>query len=311
MSNMKAIKRRRNTVANIEQITNAMNLVSTSKLQRARARKDMLARPLRSAFDLINNTLSGINPDLLSVHQFVAPRENPKTAYVIMTSNRGLCGSYNSNVCKALMNHQKQFNIDKPLIICAGTRGRDFFSKREYDVYNMPDHLETASWREAEHIAHTLFHMFVDGVIDEVYVVYTKFITILNLEPTVKKILPIDANFIRRSLNQLVEDEHYEDLGFFNKPSPIPPKHFIEVLYEPSLDAVFEEMIPWYMISFIYAAMTASSLCEQAARMTSMDSASKNAEDIIDDLTLMFNRQRQSSITQEITEIVSGANALD
>jgi F-type H+-transporting ATPase subunit gamma len=142
--------------------------------------------------------------------------------------------------------------------------------------------------------------------------VYTQFFTVLSLEPIVRKVLPLSPDYLRRVVGaDLKEGEAWEDLGFFAKPEKKDSSAANQdVEFDSGLNEVLRNVIPWYLSMFVYAAMASSALCEQAARMTSMDSATKNAGDIIEKLTLMFNRQRQSIITQEITEIVSGANAL-
>lgn len=307
MPSMKAIKRRRLTVKSISQITKAMNLVATSKLQRARANKTAVGRPVQATFDIVYKTVS----DERAMQQpFVAPRKVKKTAYVLITSNRGLCGGYNSNACKALAAHVKENETDA-VIIPLGSKGRDYFKRRGGNLIDVPPTSETPSFSEAKAVADNLVKMYESGEIDEVYLVYTQFFTVLSLEPIVRKVLPLDPDYLRRVVGaDLKENEAWEDLGFFPQPDPKPASANLDVEFEPGLKEVLRNVIPWYLSMYMYAAMASSALCEQAARMTSMDSATKNAGDIIEKLTLMFNRQRQSIITQEITEIVSGANAL-
>jgi len=306
---MKAIKRRRLTVKNISQITKAMNLVATSKLQRARANKSAIGKPVQATFDIVYNTVSDASAQ---EQPFVKPREEIKTtAYVLITSNRGLCGGYNSNVCKALAKHAKQ-NEKNAVIVPVGTKGRDFFKRRGGNLVETAPPSETPNLAEAKVVADNIVKMYENGEVDEVYLVYTQFFTVLSLEPIVRKVLPISPDYLRRVVGaDLKEGEEWEDLGFFAKPDPKPASSVNQdVEFDSGIAEVLRNVIPWYLSMYVYAAMASSALCEQAARMTSMDSATKNAGDIIEKLTLMFNRQRQSIITQEITEIVSGANAL-
>ncbi|MCL2285835.1 MAG: ATP synthase F1 subunit gamma [Firmicutes bacterium] len=307
MPSMKAIKRRRLTVKNISQITKAMNLVATSKLQRARNALAAVAEPVRATFDIVYNTVS--HPDALE-HPLMQMRDPVKnTAYVVFSANRGLCGGYNSGVCKELIRHAKQQDSN-PIIIPVGTKGRDYLRRRNYNVMEFSPASDTASYEDAHTISDLLVEMYTKGQVDEVYVVYTKFVTILNLEPIVRKVLPVDPAYLRRVVaDNLPEGETWEDLGFFPKPVSKPATNS-QIEFEPGLEEVLANVVPWYLSMFMYAAMTSAILCEHAARMTSMDSSTKNATEIIDKLTLQFNRQRQSIITQEITEIVSGANAL-
>jgi len=327
MPSMKAIKRRRLTVKNISQITKAMNLVATSKLQRARAALASVGDPVRATFDIVYNTVT--HPDALE-HPLMQQRNtkktasplpegsgsgsevapnSSKTAYVVITGNRGLCGGYNSNTCKELIKHARE-NGKNPVIIPVGTKGRDYLRRRNYNVIDFPAQGENVTFEEACNLSELLVNMYTSGEVDEVYVVYTKFMTILNLEPIVRKVLPIDPAYLRLVVaDNLERGEKWEDLGFFPRPESKPAVSS-EVEFEPDLETVLENVVPWYLNMFMYAAITSGALCEQAARMTSMDSSTKNAGEIIDKLTLQFNRQRQSNITQEITEIVSGANAL-
>jgi F-type H+-transporting ATPase subunit gamma len=305
---MKAIKRRRATVKNISQITKAMNLVATSKLQRARANKKAVGRPVQATFDIVYNT---VNDERAADQPFVKSRAVKKTAYVLITSNRGLCGGYNSNVCKALVSHAKG-NKKDCVIIPLGTKGRDYFKRRGGNLIDTLTPSETPNFAEAKVVADNLVKMYENNEIDEVYLVYTQFFTVLALEPIIRKVLPLDPEYLRRIVGADLKDgEQWEDLGFFSKPEPKPATAFSQdVEFDSGIENVLRSVIPWYLSMYLYAAMASSALCEQAARMTSMDSATKNAGDIIEKLTLMFNRQRQSIITQEITEIVSGANAL-
>jgi len=307
MPNMKAIKRRRLTVKNISQITKAMNLVATSKLQRARAALAAVSDPVRATFDIVYNTVS--HPKSLQ-HPLMQVREKVnRTAYVVITGNRGLCGGYNSNVCKELMRHANE-NGKNPIVIPVGTKGRDYLRRRNYNVMDYSQPGENPTFDEAHDLSNLLVNMYTDGEVDEVYIVYTKFITVLNLVPITRKVLPIDPEYLRLVISDnLNENEIWEDLGFFPQPEAKPAAN-VEIEFEPNLEEVLASVIPWYMSMFTYGAFASANLCEQAARMTSMDSSTKNAMEIIEKLTLMYNRQRQSIITQEITEIVSGANAL-
>ena len=311
MPSMKAIKRRRLTVKNISQITKAMNLVATSKLQRARNNLRAVAKPVQATFDFVYSTFSDEQLDMSEL-PFVNPREDvKKSAYILITSNRGLCGGYNNNACKELVRHARE-NNKTPVIIPLGRRGLSYFRRRGGDIIEIGNVKETPEFRDAKDLTHKLLGMYEAGEIDEVYVVYTKYITALSLEPIVRKVLPIDPSYLRRIVgSSLREGEKWEDLGFFKEPSKKEVSSInTEVEYDPGINTVLSSLVPWYLSMFIYAAMASSALCEQSAVMVSMDAATKNAGEIIEKLTLMYNRQRQSAITQEITEIVSGASAL-
>ena len=311
MPSMRAIKRRRLTVKNISQITKAMNLVATSKLQRARAALAAVSKPIKAAFNITYSAMQDVDLNDVSLPLLEERSEIKKTAYVLVTSNRGLCGGYNSNVCKELLKHAKA-NDKNPVVIPLGTKGRDYCRRRGKEIFELASISETPNFSDANTVAKALCDMYEKGEIDEVFIVYTKFFTVLHLEPIIRQVLPISPDYVRRVVGvHLGEGEEWEDLGFFKKPAPQEQSGFKqETEFEPGLETVLHSVVPWFLGMFIYGAMTSSVLCEQAARMTSMDSATKNAGEIIEKLTLMFNRQRQSTITQEITEIVSGANAL-
>ena len=305
MPNMKAIKRRRLTVKNISQITKAMNLVATSKLQRAKNALASVSQPVQATFDIVYNTIS--HPKALE-HPLMEPRQVKNIAYVVITGNRGLCGGYNSNICKAVIAHAKTQDAT-PIIIPVGTKGRDYLSRRGYNITH-PFTEEAPGFDTATALASLLVDLYTTAQVDEVYIAYTQFITVLSLEPLVRKVLPIDPEYLRLILaDNLQPEENWEDIGFF--PRPTSQRSQAEIEFEPDLATVLENVVPWYLNMFLHGAITSANLCEHAARMTSMDSSTKNAHDIIERLTLQYNRQRQSIITQEITEIVSGANALN
>ena len=301
---MKAIKRRRLTVKNISQITKAMNLVATSKLQRARNALADVADPVLATFNITYNTIS--HPDVADHPLINSDVAGNRAAYIVITGNRGLCGGYNSNVCKEVIRHIKDHD-KTPTIITIGTKGRDYLKRRGYNITDYTPEGEL----DPQHIVDTAVALYTSGQVDAVYIVYTKFVTVLNLTPITRKILPLDPSYLRTVLaDNLQAGEAWEDLGFFPMPE-MAEGSGAEVEFEPDLPTVLENVIPWYFTMFVHGAYISANLCEHAARMTSMDSSTKNAGEIIEKLTLQFNRQRQSIITQEITEIVSGANALE
>jgi F-type H+-transporting ATPase subunit gamma len=285
MPAMKAIKRRRGSVKNIQQIMKAMNLVATAKLQRARLNRERVM-PFFEETDRV--MLTAASTEGAELHAYIKQREAVQcSVYVVITSNRGLCGGYNMNISKEVLAHAKA-NGKNAKIIAIGTKGRDFFRRRRQniiDTFSSPS--ESASYVEAERISKRLIALYETQEIDEVFVAYTKFETILSQAPCIEPVFPVGLRQKEREVTDLVEME-----------------------YDPDLNGFIDHMTPLYLSVFIYNAMAESIVCEEASRMTSMDSATKNAQEIIEDLTLMYNRQRQSIITQEITEIVSGANAL-
>ena len=280
MPSMKHIKRRIMSVRNTQQITKAMNLVSASKLQKIRARITAARSLYSDAARMIDGAKSreGTQASRFSG----AERQGIKnSAFIVITSDRGLCGGYNANVCKAALSAMEG---KSEMIIALGARGASYLTQRGKNIVGShAGVIETMFFEDAEDIGYSLVSSYLAGEVDEVFVVYTHFESMLSHVPKVERVLPIEAGS-----------------GEFDE----------EMQYEPNIAAFLDDAVPEYINMFIYGVMVESVACEQAARMTSMDAASKNADDIIDDLTLAYNRQRQGIITQEINEIVSGANAL-
>jgi F-type H+-transporting ATPase subunit gamma len=286
---MKLIKRRIESVSSTQQIMKAMNLVATSKLQKAKSRLDTL-RPM---FTETKRMISSIElGESTRENIFVMKRDGKNAAYIIITSDRGLCGGYNTNVSKEALAHISECNKNgkNEKIVTVGGKGWDYFRRRGKSIVNRFKGVgESASFAEAEQVGRWVLEKFSSKdeaeAIQEVYIAYTHFESMLTHVPKVEKILPLSGGE-----------------GFANAAKPMS--------YEPNVAEFLDNAIPMYVNVFIYGAMMESAACEQAARMMSMDSAANNAEDIIDDLTLAYNRKRQGIITQEINEIVSGANAL-
>jgi F-type H+-transporting ATPase subunit gamma len=275
---MKIIKRRIASVSNTKQIMKAMDLVATSKLQRIQIRLNAI-RPL---FDETKRVMGGVKDfEGKSTNIFLKSREVKNTAYIVITSDRGLCGGYNVNVSKAALSHMLTGKREK--MITVGLKGWEYFNRRRKNILQRYVGVsETALFDDAERIGGLLSSLYKSGEIDEAYVAYTHFESMLSHVPRVEKILPVGGSPTTGGIMQ----------------------------YEPDIDTYLEEAIPTYLSVFIHGAMVESNACEQASRMMSMDSAANNAAEIIEGLTLEYNRKRQSIITQEITEIVSGANAL-
>ena len=286
MATMKAIKKRITSVNNTKKIMKAMDLVSASKLQKAKAQLDDI-RPL---YDNIQLVMNGIKSSMGAEEEitFAEDRKVRNIAYIVLTSDRGLCGGYNVNAAKAaiaLINENK----DKgEKIIAVGSKGSEYFKRRDKNVvikYAGPS--EATTFENAELIGNYVASMYTSGEVDEVYIVYTRFDSVLSHIPDTIKLLPVRPDTAGES-------------------SPV----LLPMVYDPDISTFISYAVPMYMNTTIYGAMIESMVCEQAARMTSMDAATRNASEIIDDLTLDYNRKRQNMITQEITEIVSGANAL-
>lgn len=279
---MKDIKRRIRSISSTKQITKAMELVASAKLRKARQKLEM-TRPyyqtlVRSIREILSST-TGIR------HPLLEKREVKNKAFIVITGDRGLAGGYNSNVIK--LAESQIDDKERAVILAVGLKGRDYFKRRDYNIVGEFLNIsEDPQFIDASSIGSLAIELYKDGKVDEVNLVYTRFKSAMSQEPTILKLLP-------------VENIEEEDKG---------PRTLIE--YEPSPEVVLDYLIPKYIHSAIYGALIESSASEQGARRTAMESATDNAEEMIEDLALKYNRARQASITQEISEIVGGAEAL-
>lgn len=283
---MQDIKRRIKSVNSTKQITKAMELVSSAKLRKARER----LQKTRPYFNTIGKTVEEIILSTRGIqHEFLKPREIKNTGYIVISADRGLAGGYNANVIRAAANHMD--TKEKVSVITIGQKARDFFRKRAYNLDGEFTHIsEDPHFSDAQNIGRLAIELYRQELVDEIYLVYTEFISTINHKPRVIKLLPIESN---------IEEENA-------------PKKAIGLMeYEPSPEAVLNYLIPKYIDSMIYGALVESSVSEQGARRVAMESATDNATEMISDLELEFNRARQASITQEIAEIVGGAEALN
>lgn len=287
MASMRDIKRRIKSVGSTQQITKAMNLVSASKLQKAKGElaktKPFYEETFRVIGNVINNS-KGIN------HPYLENREEGKTLVILVTSDRGLCGGYNANINK----HVAKFIEDKDAeFVIVGSKGRDYFKRRGKTIIKtLLGVSEKPTYEVAKSIGELALDQYVSGEFKEVYLAYTEFVTTLTHDPTLRRLLPVDTSEFKEN-----DTEEENKLTLMS--------------YEPDEDEVLSYMVPKYINTSIYGGLIDSATSQQAARMTSMDSATENAYSMIDSLTLQYNRARQGAITQEITEIVSGANALE
>lgn len=281
---MRDIKRRIKSVNSTKQITNAMKLVSTAKLKRTRDRFERV----KPYFQTVNETIQGILGSANNIeHQYISEREIKKSLYIVITSDRGLCGGYNINsIKKALEDIEDK---EKSSFIVIGQKAKGYFSKRDYEIIGEYLQIsEKPEYRNAKDIGRLALQLYKDGEIDEIKLVYTEFASTISQVPQRLKLLPVTKQN---------EDQTEE-------------KEFKYVSYEPSPGAVLDYLIPKYIESTIFGALVESAASEQAARRLAMESATDNAEEMIANLTLSFNQARQAAITQEISEIVGGAEAL-
>lgn len=282
MASTREIKRKIKSVNSMQQITKAMNLVSAAKLQRARAALEE-TRPFA---ELTKGVIASIVQGSKGItHPFLEEREVKKTLVIAIASDRGLCGGFNSNISKEAFQLGQGKDAE---YITVGNRIKDYLLRRHMDVItHYPGESENPTYGLASKMGRTAVSKFLNKEVDEVYLVYTAFKSTIQHDPTVFRVLPVDT-----SKFAAVE------------------KRTAQMLFEPSEEEVLDDVIPKYVNIAIFGSLVESGASQQGARMTAMDSATENAGEMIGKYTLQYNRARQGAITQEITEIVGGANAL-
>lgn len=292
MASMRDIKRRKESVQSTGQITKAMKLVSSVKLQKAKVGAEV-SKPY---FDTMYNTVAGmIAKSGQMSHPFLQKSQSDKKAVIFITSNRGLAGGYNSNVVK-LLTKNEAFTKDNTVIFAVGTKGRDSMARLGFEVAG--DYSEAMNgpvYSDATQIGKDILSKFAKGEIGEIYLAYTIFKNTVVQIPTLTKLLPIDAEDIASEEEDVSEDP-IDKITLMN--------------YEPEPEEALDAIVPKYINSLIYGGLVESYASENGARMQAMDSATSNAEEMISDLSLKYNRARQASITQELTEIIAGASAI-
>ncbi len=284
MASMRDIKRRRQSISSTQQITKAMKLVATVKLQRAKQQAERSRTYFNCMYDTVTDLLAKAgNVD----HPYLRPGQAVRKAVIVITSNRGLAGGYNSNVVKLIT--QGQLKDEELLIYSVGKRGRDGLRKKYEIKADYSDIIEEPAYADAIALGKEVLDSYLKGEVGEIYLAYTAFKNTVVHVPTLLKLLPVDIS----------EPEAPE------KETGKAPMNF-----EPKEEEALDLLIPKYITSLIFGGMTEAVASENGARMQAMDSATSNAEEMIEDLSLLYNRARQGSITQELTEIIAGANAI-
>lgn len=287
MANLKDIKKRIGSVKNTQQITKAMKMVSAAKLRRAQ-NAVVSARPYANKMQDVLSSLAQRNIE--SEHPLLEAREKKRALVVIMTADRGLCGGFNSSIAKAAeaFVKEKTEGFDEYSVRIIGRKGNDALKNRPNVVIDKVYENLTGNitYATASLLGREIVEDYIDGKYDGVFMIYNHFFSVINQEVTTTQLLPINP--------QLPEDQGY----------------VADYIYEPSSEDVLGSILPKYIEVQIFRALLESVASEQGARMSSMDSASKNAAEMIDKLTLQYNRARQAAITSELMEIISGAESI-
>ncbi|MCI8490244.1 MAG: ATP synthase F1 subunit gamma [Lachnospiraceae bacterium] len=283
MASMRDIKRRRSSIQSTQQITKAMKLVSTVKLQKAKNR----AEETNPYFNHMYQTVCSILKRSGTInHPYLKESASQKKAVVVITSNRGLAGGYNSNVVKLVT--ESGFPKEDLEIYAIGNKGKDTLTRRGYSVVSDDSAvIDAPVYEDAAEICKRVLKAYQEEEIGEIYLAYTHFKNTVSHEPTLMKLLPVEID----------EADMTEDSN-------------ILMNYEPNDEEALDMIIPKYITSLFYGALVEAVASENGARMQAMDSATSNAEEMISDLSLKYNRARQGSITQELTEIIAGASAI-
>ena len=286
MASMRDIKRRKSSITSTSQITKAMKLVSTVKLQKARVAAENAKPYFENMYDVVVDMLS--ITDIFTSKYLNSPNSKDKKAIIVISSNRGLAGGYNNNIVKKVL-ESGEFTPDNTKIYGVGLKGAENLEKRGFQVdKEFLDVIENPLYSDAMKISEEVLSDFMDGEFGEIYIAYTEFKNTVSQETKLLKLLPVEREKIQNEDN----------------------KGKVLMNYEPNQHTSLDIIIPKYVTSIIYGALLEAMASENGARMTAMDSATDNAKELIEELSLEFNRARQSAITQELTEIIAGAESL-
>jgi len=285
LASLRDIKSRITSTKKTSQITKAMEMVSASKLHRAENAAKAFVPYMEKIQEVVANIALGSND---VSHPMLEKRPVKKTGYVVITSDRGLAGAFNSNILRTVYQtiQNRHQSKDEYTVIAIGKIGRDFFKKRNISVIEEIVGLgDETNFADIKEIASKTVQLFADGHVDEIYMYYNHYVSAIQQDVTEKKLLPLTDIAANKKMTS------YE--------------------FEPAQEEILKVLLPQYAESLIYGALLDSKASEHAARMTAMKNATDNAKELINTLTLSYNRARQAAITQEITEIVGGAAALE
>ena len=305
MASMKQIKQRKRSVDSTGKITKAMKLVATVKLQKTK----QMATDAIPYFDAMYETISDMIRKSSDIkHKYLFGKADAKKAVIVFSSNKGLAGSYNSNIVRKLFgeNSNYDFNKDNTLIYSIGNKLRDEFKRRGFTIArDYSENMEDVHYENVTNMTSEILDDFVAGKINEIYLVYTFFKNTIVHIPRVLKLLPLTSVDKNEEETELLGKKVFEVAK-----SDYASDDKMPMNYELEDEEMLNYTIPLYISSLLFGALTASLASENGARMTAMDSATKNAKELSEKLNVAYNRARQGAITQEITEIVAGANAI-
>lgn len=290
----KEIKRRKTSIENTRQITSAMNLVSSSKLMKAREKAEKSKPYAYALYDMMINTGADVKT---SCKEFVEKREVKKRCFIAVAGDRGLAGGYNVNIFKSVMELR---DSDKDMVVPVGKKACEYFTKKGFEIPYKIESTEHCAFEEMYDITQSLIKLYENKEIDEIYFIYTKFRSALIQTVRFKRLFPIELEMLKKDDKKSEEDTRKKEA------KKVEPRR----QYLPSAESLFKRLISEYTASQVYNGIRESFASEQASRRNAMQSATDSADDMLNKLEAEYNRARQSSITREITEIAGGAEAL-
>jgi F-type H+-transporting ATPase subunit gamma len=287
VATLRDIQRRIRSVQSTQKITRAMKLVAAAKLRRAQERV-LAARPYATKMaELLGNLVAAADGGDGSAHPLLEQREGPRRQIVIITADRGLAGAFNSNVLRNSLAFLRASNATALTLVVVGRKARDFYRRRPYTVKrDMVGFWDRLAYSHASELADFFIAQYIDGEVDEVHLIYNEFRSVALQRPVRQQLLPIPRS----------------EADSAGQP--------VDYLYEPSAPAILADLLPRHVRMQVFRALMESLAGEYGARMTAMEAATKNAKEIIDILTIQYNKARQEKITKELLDIVGGAEAL-
>jgi F-type H+-transporting ATPase subunit gamma len=298
MASLRTIRRRITSVKNTQQITRAMKMVAAARMKKA---QDNLYNARPYAEWLHEITASVVRRTDVELHPLLEKREVKRVALVVVSSDRGLCGGFNANICREAVRFLKEKEFEKSLILI-GKKAQEFFKRREYKIRKeYKDVFTNFTYQRAREVGEDIISDYEKGEIDRVYIIYNYFVSVLSQDTTIDMFLPIlsekgpEQTEAEAESEEMVEEEKTEEIDF---------------IYEPTRQEILKTLLPRSIHTYIYRVLLESLAGEYSARMTAMDAATENAAELIENLTLSYNKARQASITRELIEVVSGADAM-
>jgi F-type H+-transporting ATPase subunit gamma len=287
MATLRDIQRRIRSVQSTQKITRAMKLVAAAKLRRAQERI-LAARPYAAKMgELLGNLVSAAGSDG-APHPLLEQREGPRRQVVIITADKGLAGAFNSNVIRRALEFVRQSNVTEVTLVVVGRKARDFYRRRQWTIKrDLIGFWDRLAYSHASELADYFMQQYLDSEVDEVYLVYNEFRSVASQRPVREQLLPIPRK----------ADAEADTTA-------------VDYIYEPDPRAILDELLPRHVRTQVFRALMESLAGEYGARMTAMEAATKNAKEMIDVLTIQFNKARQEKITKELLDIVGGAEAL-